>query len=122
MSWSSALMSGVGFGAALAALLGLFRLLGKGVGWLIDRNDRRGDKLGVRLEALEQQVEALNAKMIILGGALAESVAELRHHAPESAGLARYERALRLAFPLTQTPDDIGAIAAEVDRLNRGKS
>lgn len=121
VTWLNALLTGAGIGTAGVTLLAFFRLFGKGVGWLIDRGDRNGDKLAVRMGVLETRVEALSAKIVIVGGALAEAVAELRQHAPDSLGLARYERALRIAFPLTETPPDMAGMAAEIDRLNRGQ-
>ena len=119
MNWFDYLLTGVGVGSSLAGALALFRLFGKGVAWLMDRDDRRKTSLTARMEAMELKVEALNAKVIIVGGALAEAVADLRQHTPNSANLARYERALRLAFPLHEPPADLVARAQAIDKLNR---
>ena len=115
-----ALLTGAGAGTAIAALLGLFKLIGGGVGWLVDRKDKQSDKVTHRLDLLEASHATLNSKLLIVGGALAEAIAELRHSVPASPGLERYERALRMAFPIEENPAGLAELAARVDRLNAG--
>lgn len=118
MNWLDYLLTGAGIGTALAAAIAFFKLLGTGIAWLMERDDKRKTSLTARLDAMETKVNDLNAKMIIVGKALAEAVAELRHHAPGSDGLARYEKALRLAFPVFDASLDLAVMATQIDKKN----
>lgn len=102
-------LSEAGQGIAAAVLVAL----GAALKWLIEwLSGQRGSRMG----KLEKKVDRLNAKVVMIGGALAQAVAELRHSAPESAGLAHYDRVLRIAFPVERgVPEDLAALMARLE-------
>ena len=105
-------LSEVGQGFAAALLLAL----GAGLKWLIEwLSGQRGS----RMTKLERKVDRLNSKVIMIGGALATAVAELRANHPVSPNLAHYDRVLKLAFPVERTiPEDMAALAALLEEEN----
>ena len=97
-------------GGAFAGIVAALVSLGGGIKWLFGRRESRMSKL-------ERRVDRLNAKVVMIGGALATAVGELRLHAPLSPNLAHYDRVLRVAFPVDRgTPQDLAAL---VERLNQ---
>ena len=102
-------LSEAGQGVAAAVLLALGAALKWAIEWLSGQR-------GSRMNKLEKKVDRLNAKVVMIGGALAQAVAELRHTAPQSASLAHYDRVLRIAFPVARgVPEDLAALMAQLD-------
>lgn len=99
---------------ALGGLAAVLLALGAGLKWAIEwLSGQRGS----RMARLEKKVDRLNAKVIMIGGALATAVGELRLNHPTSPNLAHYDRVLKLAFPVDRTvPADIAALAALLEQ------
>ena len=104
---------GGGVGPWAAAGIMALTPLGLGLRWVVNWLSGRHEK---RLASLEKGQANLVAKVLILGQALMEVTADLRHHAPASSSLVRAEAALKRAFPLDpRVPGDMLDLVAQMD-------
>ncbi len=139
-NWNAGEIGGVfaGFVAALAAL-------GKGVAWLLGRDDRRAELRDKKLQAwedslarreveqraqtetrlvvLERQVRRLQSRLGRVSGSLLEVTVELREVAPLNPALLRAEALLKSEFEADpDTPEDMLAAARKLDGGRHGNA